>query len=858
MRLYSLSNDFILENNEGCRLYWSKQTGDLYFRDENEVFPLDAYDCGEFVTFLGKLTIEDAQYLLLATESTVVGNFQEKDGKQHPIQRINRVRAIPKSCDEKTVRSLLEVQRSAADKLKSGTEKLLKFMQERVGEQPSLLDEILRLFNDDPDFYFCFERDITLSTQKYYSNCKESEEKFFWNQVILAELMEIKGNEERKRKWIIPIVQGHVSSGALEVDEEVPARMGITLISRRSVHRAGARYLRRGIDQQSYVANFVESELLINIFEHSLSFVQIRGSVPLFWSQKGYKFRPPLTIEKPLEESFPYFEKHMWKVAEEYGTPVVAVNLVSQSGRELKLAESYIEHALKHDNPDLAFISFDLHHHCRGLNFDKIRYLIHSMEDLLREIGYCWVDKRGEIVQTQKGVVRTNCVDCLDRTNVVQGAISTFVCLRQAQKLGIYGPLNDPPEPLVQTLQRIWADNGDAISTQYAGTAALKGDVTRSGERKLAGIMKDGYNSASRYYLSHVRDTARQKAINRLLGQPDQGNESMIDTGDQSDDEEPENVSRLVSETIHFLIPEGETVIGGWGLINGAKTGSSFGAEISIDTVVLLTRTKLYVAAYNDDAEKLLDVVGLYSNRQHLRVTVRDPSSGLTQSFTWRPSRTRLFNNVALILKSLDEANEYIDSVGQQIAVAIEMYTDRAMPVFSVGRLEGGSVGAKSAAGMRKALASVIGKAKAVGKQKPEQDRNKLGMEAKEKDKEKEGKESSNTGILVDLEETLPTVNSEGIRDDLALNHAGRITEIGQQLRPSVSDGLITEKATLEVGQTSDQSNGVNPVQSTSFMGRLKGAVKGGGASNSTTQRRDPMEKYADDIKRSKTKIILL
>ena len=39
------------------------------------------------------------------------------------------------------------------------------------------------------------------------------------------------------------------------------------------------------------------------------------------------------------------------------------------------------------------------------------------------------------------------------------------------------------------------------------------------------------------------------------------------------------------------------------------KAGSSFGSEISIDTVVLLTRTKLYVATYNDDAEKLLDVV---------------------------------------------------------------------------------------------------------------------------------------------------------------------------------------------------------------------------------------------------------
>lgn len=115
-----------------------------------------------------------------------------------------------------------------------------------------------------------------------------------------------------------------------------------------------------------------------------------------------------------------------------------------------------------------------------------------------------------------------------------QGSISQFVCMKQAQRLGIFGPLCDPPEALVNILQTLWADNGDAISTQvktkisailfqYAGTAALKGDVTRCGERKLTGIVKDGYNSASRYYLSHVKDTARQKAMNLLLGVPDQG-----------------------------------------------------------------------------------------------------------------------------------------------------------------------------------------------------------------------------------------------------------------------------------------------------------------------------------------------
>jgi len=80
------------------------------------------------------------------------------------------------------------------------------------------------------------------------------------------------------------------------------------------------------------------------------------------------------------------------------------------------------------------------------------------------------------------------------------------------------------------TIQRIWADNGDAISRQYAGTVALKGDLTRTGQRRLAGMVKDGYHSASRYYMSHMRDRSRQMAIDLLLGVINVENLSMVDS----------------------------------------------------------------------------------------------------------------------------------------------------------------------------------------------------------------------------------------------------------------------------------------------------------------------------------------
>lgn len=56
----------------------------------------------------------------------------------------------------------------------------------------------------------------------------------------------------------------------------------------------------------------------------------------------------------------------------------------------------------------------------------------------------------------------------------------------------------------------MWADNGDLLSKQYAGTGALKSDFTRTGKRTTYGLMKDGVNSLQRYYLNNFQDGFRQ------------------------------------------------------------------------------------------------------------------------------------------------------------------------------------------------------------------------------------------------------------------------------------------------------------------------------------------------------------
>lgn len=46
-----------------------------------------------------------------------------------------------------------------------------------------------------------------------------------------------------------------------------------------------------------------------------------------------------------------------------------------------------------------------------------------------------------------------------------------------------------------------------------------QGDFTRTGERKLAGVMKDGVNSANRYYLNRFKDAYRQAVIGKSCAQ---------------------------------------------------------------------------------------------------------------------------------------------------------------------------------------------------------------------------------------------------------------------------------------------------------------------------------------------------
>jgi phosphatidylinositol 4-phosphatase len=210
-----------------------------------------------------------------------------------------------------------------------------------------------------------------------------------------------------------------------------------------------------------------------------------------------------------------YFNSHIQEQLKYYQAQLI-VNLLDERGVELELSNLWEEHVKNLNDPAVQFEGFDFHLKCKS-SYDNVTELIDKLRPDLEKMGIFHLDPAGSVLTQQTGAVRTNCLDCLDRTNLVQ---SFFGRHALAAKLRLFGIDYFDAENVI--LERIfkeaWANNGDAVSLQYAGTAALKSDFTRTGQRETKGVLKDGVNSLSRYWMNTFRDNMRQLGIDLFLG----------------------------------------------------------------------------------------------------------------------------------------------------------------------------------------------------------------------------------------------------------------------------------------------------------------------------------------------------
>ncbi|KAG2581030.1 hypothetical protein PVAP13_6KG006150 [Panicum virgatum] len=420
------------------------------------------------------------------------------------------------------------------------------------------------------DFFYSYTYPIMQSLQQNdtYAGIKEMpyENLFVWN-TFLAEPIR---SRCRNTLWTVALVHGHFKQVRLSI---FGREVNVVLISRRSRHFAGTRYLKRGVNDHGKVANDVETEQIV--FEEEAgslkgrmsAVVQMRGSIPLFWSQEASRLSPkPDIFVQRYDPTYEATKLHFDDLAQRYGHPIIILNLiktVEKRPREMMLRREYFNAVgyLNQNVPEekkLRFIHWDFHKFAKSKSANVLGVLgkvagealdltgfyysgkpkvqkkrstqlsrtstardgsldirvgsgdlsrLSSNADALSSTGFQDMRKEankqeplGDAPCYQTGVLRTNCIDCLDRTNVAHSIASALMEMYQSM--------------------------GDALAHQYGGSAAHNMVFTeRQGKWKATTQSREFLKSIKRYYSNAYTDGEKQDAINLFLGyfQPQEG-----------------------------------------------------------------------------------------------------------------------------------------------------------------------------------------------------------------------------------------------------------------------------------------------------------------------------------------------
>ncbi|KAL2936493.1 Phosphoinositide phosphatase SAC4 [Bienertia sinuspersici] len=428
------------------------------------------------------------------------------------------------------------------------------------------------------DFYFSYSYHIMRTLQRNLCDRQTGhllyETMFVWNEFLTREVR----NSLQNTIWTVALVFGFFKQETLSVAGH---NFKMTLIARRSRHYAGTRYLRRGVNEKGRVANDVETEQIV--FEDAAeglpvrisSVVQNRGSIPLYWSQETSRLniKPDIILSKK-DQNYEATRLHFENLAKRYGNPIIILNLiktVEKKPRESILRTEFAN-AIEHINKDLPeenrlkFLHWDLNKHarskatnvllllgrvatyalmltgffyCRLLPFDdsaKCTSGNFEIQDLAEEndpqsghedsdkVNGAFIDKRPMF---QSGVLRTNCIDCLDRTNVAQFAYGLAALGHQLHALDMIDvPKLDLDSELADDLMGFYEKMGDTLAHQYGGSAAHNKIFSeRRGQWKAATQSQEFFRTLQRYYSNAYMDVDKQNAINVFLGhfqpQPD-------------------------------------------------------------------------------------------------------------------------------------------------------------------------------------------------------------------------------------------------------------------------------------------------------------------------------------------------
>ncbi|KAL0477457.1 SAC9 [Acrasis kona] len=403
---------------------------------------------------------------------------------------------------------------------------------------------IMTEFQIDGNHFYCETLDLSRtfpSTHPAHEPCEE----FVWNTFVTKPFADI-----GMSRWCVVLLQGVAMGRVVPTDDDkAPLGIHLALICRRSSINPGTRYFSRGLNEKSSPGNECEMEQIVfKQADDSVCFstaVWRRGTVPIHWKSELVSQIADAAIiisDRPYEAIDVYYKR----LADRYqNQPITVLNLLrvkSVHADEGNLTHHYRESlraVKKMFNVKVDMVEFDWHHFLKLHGIEETTEALWDLTDpitnnaglttgVLHMSNGRFTDMT--VQSKQNGILRVNCADSLDRTNLVCFFNSLHYLRNQCYAIDAASLAPKSPTASLEEIKKEMDANllvhltdmyimvGDVCATLYTNTVAMHTQHMRDMTAHVTTAPSNAAILVNRRIQNQFKDKTRQKQYDIMLG----------------------------------------------------------------------------------------------------------------------------------------------------------------------------------------------------------------------------------------------------------------------------------------------------------------------------------------------------